>query len=306
MTYGIIASIMTTQWGPGAVGSGIGEIIGYLNGVNYKDFVSIPTLITKIIGVSFAISGMLCVGNEGPLAHIGANLGMAVIYFPCIDFDFLKNDEAKRQLAAAGASTGVSVAFGAPIGGALFCYELSKHNTFWKFEMIWKVFFACCIGTFSLAGFHSLIEKPYEIFNWSGSALKFGSLQATKTTKFKHIIPASIILGLLGGFAGAFFIHVNTKINKLRKIYITKSWQKVAETAFFSFVTATLFYWMTWSFHKCYKESIRDERHPNYEVEYYRFWCKEGEYGTLATLFFSSENEVIRNIMSANVKTSLE
>ena len=183
MLYGIIASVMTTYWGPAAAGSGVAEIVGYLNGVNYPNFVSVPTLITKIIGVSFAVSGKLCVGKEGPLAHIGANLGMLVIYFPYIDFDFLKNDETKRLFAAAGASAGVSVAFGAPIGGALFCYELSKPNTFWKFEMIWKVFFACCMGTFSLAVFHSIISKPdgNGNFNWSGSALKFGSLETTRT-----------------------------------------------------------------------------------------------------------------------------
>jgi chloride channel 7 len=86
---GLIAGIMTTYWGPGAAGSGVAELIGYLNGVNYPGFLGIPTLITKMFGVVFAVVGRLCVGKEGPLAHIGANVGALVIYIPKLGFEFL-------------------------------------------------------------------------------------------------------------------------------------------------------------------------------------------------------------------------
>lgn len=32
--YGLLAGLLTTYWGPGAAGSGVAEMIGYLNGVN--------------------------------------------------------------------------------------------------------------------------------------------------------------------------------------------------------------------------------------------------------------------------------
>ena len=54
---------------------------------------------------------------------------------------------------AAGLSAGVSVAFGAPIGGCLFSYELSKPSTFWTFEMLWKTFFASAVATYTLSLF---------------------------------------------------------------------------------------------------------------------------------------------------------
>jgi len=111
----------------------VAELIGYLNGVNMEGFLKISTLITKVIGVTLAVAGKLCVGKEGPLAHIGAIVGASILYIPGLGFEHLRNDETKRLFIAAGASTGVSAAFGAPIGGALFCYELSKPNTFWKF-----------------------------------------------------------------------------------------------------------------------------------------------------------------------------
>ena len=109
-------------------------------------------------------------------------------------------------------------------------------------------------------------------------------------------------MGVLGGVIGAFFIHVNTRANALRKIYITKNWHKVVETALFCMVTVSLFYWMTYAYHSCVE--VPDRIHEDEET-YYRFWCKKDEYDTLATLFFSSEGEVIRNIMSSNVETTL-
>jgi H+/Cl- antiporter ClcA len=148
---GLFAGTLTTYYGQGAAGSGVAEFIGFINGINYPNFISVPTLITKIFGVSFAVIGKLCVGKEGPLAHIGTIVGIGVLYLPGQGFECLRNDEKRRQLAAAGCSAGVSVAFGAPIGGTLFSYEMSKPNTFWRFTMIWKVFLSCSIGTFFLA-----------------------------------------------------------------------------------------------------------------------------------------------------------
>ena len=148
MFFGLLASAMTTYWGQGAAGSGVAELIGYLNGINYPQFIEVPTLVTKVFGVTLAVCAKLCVGKEGPLAHIGANIGPLLLYLP--GYELFRNDETKRVFIAAGASAGVAVAFGSPIGGALFCYELSKPNTFWKFMMIWKVFLSCAFATFSM------------------------------------------------------------------------------------------------------------------------------------------------------------
>lgn len=82
---GVISCTLTTFWGPGAAGSGVAEIIGYLNGVNYPDTIDIKTLITKTFGVILAVAGTLCVGKEGPLAHIGANVGALVVYLPKLE-----------------------------------------------------------------------------------------------------------------------------------------------------------------------------------------------------------------------------
>jgi H+/Cl- antiporter ClcA len=128
-----LGSLMTVYYGPGANGSGVAEIIGVMNGINYPGVFGLNTFITKVFGVVFAVVGGLTVGKEGPMAHIGANIGVFTAYLPFKDFDYLRNDVNKRLLIAAGTSAGVSAAFGAPIGGTLFAYEMSKPNTFWRF-----------------------------------------------------------------------------------------------------------------------------------------------------------------------------
>ena len=70
---------MTIYWGPGSMGSGVAEIIGVINGINYPAAINLNTLIVKVIGVVFAVAGGLTVGKEGPLAHIGANLGAGIL-----------------------------------------------------------------------------------------------------------------------------------------------------------------------------------------------------------------------------------
>ena len=213
---------LTVYYGPGATGSGLTELIAYLNGVNYPLLLSYETLFTKIFGVIGAVVGNLCVGKEGPMAHIGANIGAVVAYFPLPRFDYLRNDWHKRELIAIGVSAGVSTAFGAPVGGALFAFEMSKPNTFWRFGVLWKAFFTCSIAVLCQSVILHLMKE--------GSA---NEVSAVHELKFKATfvdsptmatIPAAIILGIISGLLGSFFIFVNTRLNKQRKVYITKPW----------------------------------------------------------------------------------
>lgn len=294
--WAMIAGLMTTYYGPGASGSGVAELIGYMNGVNYPDFISIPTLITKTVGVTLAVTGKLCVGKEGPLAHIGANIGIMVLYIP--GFEFLRNDEKKRHFIAAGASAGVSVAFGAPIGGALFCYEMSKPNTFWKFTMIWKVFFSCSIGNLTMAIFTSIYKGENQ--GWNTSALKFGNASTLDANDDVMILlPGAIVIGILGGLIGPLFINLNTRINVYRKKLLTSGSIKVIETTIFGFGTAGIFFMLPYLFGSC--NEVEGDKHLDYQKE---AWCKEPgngmiTYNPLASIFWASEGEIISNLMSS-------
>ena len=85
-SFVLVASAVTVYWGPGANGSGVAELIGYLNGINYPGTVGFETFVTKVFCVVLAVVGGLCVGKEGPLAHIGANVGAVVAFLPFSSF----------------------------------------------------------------------------------------------------------------------------------------------------------------------------------------------------------------------------
>ena len=118
-----ISSVLTVYVGPGASGSGTAEMMGYTNGVRYPNFLGIDTLLVKIFGVALAVSGGLHIGKEGPLAHIGSNVGAMLIFFPTGGCNhYFRNEQDLRKVIAAGAGVGVAVAFASPIGGTIFAY----------------------------------------------------------------------------------------------------------------------------------------------------------------------------------------
>lgn len=58
------------------------------------------------------------------------------------------------------------------------------------------------------------------------------------------LIPAAIIIGIIGGCMGALFININSRMNKWRGMLLKSNWIKPVETYFFAFGTATLFFWV--------------------------------------------------------------
>lgn len=147
--YGFLGTAMTGYYAQGASMSGLPEIIAITNGVNYPEYFGKDILLTKMVGNTLAVSAKLCVGKEGPLAHSGGNVGVLALYtLPFIDLKFLHNDEKRREFMAAGASAGVSIAFGATIGGPIFIYEHMWCNPFWRNRLFqWKTFTGCALAT---------------------------------------------------------------------------------------------------------------------------------------------------------------
>jgi len=236
--FAIIAAGMTVYWGPGAAGSGVAETLAYINGVNYHGFVGIPTLITKIIAVVLAVCAGLKVGKEGPLAHIGSLVGLFMIYLPFPFTKYFRNDREKRMLVAAGAGVGVSVAFGAPIGGVLFAYEVSKSTSFWSFSLAWRTFIATSMANFVLAFLEAAKDGNFENVTNSG-LLKFGILGQVHPYGIADI-PVFAVIGILAGILGAIFVIINTWLNKNRKRIHTKKWMKFVEVLLFAFVGAII------------------------------------------------------------------
>ena len=77
-------------------------------------------LIALQVGLVLAVSAGLSLGKEGPLVHVACCIGNILAYiFP----KYGRNEAKKREILSAASAAGVSVAFGAPIGGVLFSLE---------------------------------------------------------------------------------------------------------------------------------------------------------------------------------------
>ena len=105
-----------------AAGSGIPEIKTILSGFVIPHFLDFKVLFVKAVGAVFAVASGMCLGKEGPFVHISTCVAYLVgKLFP----KYRYNGRKMRELLSAGCSSGLSVAFGAPIGGVLFSYEVS-------------------------------------------------------------------------------------------------------------------------------------------------------------------------------------
>ena len=242
LIFAFISVMMTVYWAPYAAGSGVPEVMGMLNGVNGGGAVYVSSLITKAVGVTCAVLGNLCVGKEGPLVHIGAICGLLGPYMPFEIFKCFHNDSDKRTFMSAGCSGGVAAAFGAPIGGTLFTYEISKPTTFWTFSMLWRVFFTSAVSVFTLGILQSL--KSGAVLSLSNSAtLKFGEIVIIYSPLSDALV--AVLLGIICGLLGALFVSVNSHMIILRKKYVNTNLKKVIEVLLFSLATSTAFFWFS-------------------------------------------------------------
>ena len=288
-----LGAAMTLYWGPGASGSGVAETLAYVNGVNYNGLIGWPTLITKCLGVVFAVAGNIKVGKEGPLAHIGSVIGVIILYLPWPLNRAFRNDRDKRIMVAAGAGVGVSVAFGAPIGGVLFAYEISKSNAFWTFGIAWRTFMATSLANFILTIWFGLESGDTTSVTNSG-LLKFADIDKNNYDLGDVII--FVIIGILGGLLGSLYIFINGNLAKFRKYYVKAKWMKLIEASFFGFTGATIIFFLPQLFHGyCMKPP------PGVDpVVVHRYKCPvDGDENPLATLFFSDEGKTVSYLLTS-------
>ncbi|CAG9840629.1 unnamed protein product [Diabrotica balteata] len=111
------------------------QIKTILSGFIIRGYLGKWTLIIKCVGLILSVSAGLSLGKEGPMVHIACAIGNILSYlFP----KYGRNEAKKREILSASAAAGVSVAFGAPIGGVLFSLEegviatiFIKANLYW-------------------------------------------------------------------------------------------------------------------------------------------------------------------------------
>jgi chloride channel 3/4/5 len=114
------------------------------------------------------------------------------------------NEARKREILSAAAATGVSVAFGSPIGGILF--SLEEISYYFPYKTLWRTFFCCMIG--------ALVVRTINPYG-NGHEIQFPVEYNVPWATFE-VIPF-IGLGALGGVWGTLFIKTNIRWCKYKK-----------------------------------------------------------------------------------------
>ncbi|KAG6757494.1 hypothetical protein POTOM_037806 [Populus tomentosa] len=299
---------IVTHFAPAAAGSGIPEIKGYLNGLDIPGILLFRTLIGKIFGSIGSVGGGLALGKEGPLVHTGACIasllgqgGSTKYHLSLRWLQVFKSDRDRRDLVTCGCAAGVAAAFRAPVGGVLFALE--EVTSWWRSQLMWRVFFTSAVV--------AVVVRTAMGWCKSGNCGHFGSGgfiiwdTGQEDYSFGELLPMAVI-GVIGGLLGALFNQLTLHITYWRRNYLHKNGNrvKIIEACLISVITSAISFGLP-LLRKCNPcpesdpdSGIECPRPPGMYGNY--FYCgKDKEYNDLATIFFNTQDDAIRNLFSA-------
>ncbi|WYZ41245.1 hypothetical protein EsH8_V_000140 [Colletotrichum jinshuiense] len=209
-----------------AAGSGIPEIKTILSGFVIPHFLDLKVLLVKAVGATFAVSTGMCLGKEGPFVHISTCVGWLVAgWFP----KYRDNPRKMREMLSVACSSGLSVAFGAPIGGVLFSYE--EISTYFPRRVLWRAFLCSLIAAIALKALNP---------TGTGKLVLFETNYGVDYDPVHYLV--FVFLGLCGGLFGGVFCQANFLWSKHFRKYDVIKRHPVLELCGVVLVTALLQY----------------------------------------------------------------
>ncbi|XP_076843491.1 H(+)/Cl(-) exchange transporter 5 [Brachyhypopomus gauderio] len=193
LLFSFLAVILVRAFAPYACGSGIPEIKTILSGFIIRGYLGKWTLVIKTITLVLAVASGLSLGKEGPLVHVACCCGNILCH---LFTKYRKNEAKRREVLSAASAVGVSVAFGAPIGGVLF--SLEEVSYYFPLKTLWRSFFAALVAAFTLRSIN-----PF-----GNSRLVLFQVEFHTQWHFLELLPF-VLLGVFGGLWGALFIRAN-------------------------------------------------------------------------------------------------
>lgn len=168
----------------------------------------------------------MCLGKEGPFVHISTCVGWLVAQ--CFG-PFRDNGRRQREVLAAACASGLSVAFGAPIGGVLFSYE--EIATYFPRPVLWRAFLCSLVAALVLRALNPTGTGKLVLFETHYGA-SYGGAQ--------YLV--FVLLGVAGGVFGGLFCRLNYFWSRwFRRFRLIQS-HPVLEVALVVLATALLQY----------------------------------------------------------------
>lgn len=217
--------VIVVQTAKYAAGSGVSEIKTILGGFVIKRFLGLRTLIVKSLVLPMTIASGLAIGKEGPIVHLACCIGNT---FPRLFPKYKNNEARKREILSASAAAGVAVAFGAPIGGVLF--SLEELSSFFPSKTMLRSFVCALVSCVTLQ-----FIDPYQ-----GKRVLF-QITYSRNWYFFEIV-FFVVIGVMGGLLGAFFISANIRVQAIRKKFDWIHLHPVYEIAIIALCTSAIGY----------------------------------------------------------------
>lgn len=225
LLFASLAALLVKNFAPHARGSGIPEVKTILSGFSIKGYLGKWTLTIKSICLVLVVSAGMSLGKEGPFVHIVCCIGNIISqFFP----RYARNDAKRREILSASSAAGVSVAFGAPIGGVIF--SLEEVSYYFPLKTLWRSFFCALVAAFVLRSINPFSNEHMVMFY----------VDYTRPWILFELLPFAV-LGAFGGIIGSMFIKFNVRWCYFRKNSILKEYP-VTEVLAVAFITSFIGY----------------------------------------------------------------
>ncbi|XP_022762058.1 chloride channel protein CLC-d-like isoform X6 [Durio zibethinus] len=281
-------------------------------GIDIPGILLFRTLIGKIFGSIGSVGGGLALGKEGPLVHIGACIasllgqgGSTKYHLSSRWLQGFKSERDRRDLVTCGCAAGVAAAFRAPVGGVLFALE--EVTSWWRSQLMWRVFFTSAIVAVVVRAAMGWCKSGNCGHFGSGGFIIWDISDGQEDYSFEELLPMAVI-GIIGGLLGALFNQLTIYITRWRRNYLHKKGNrvKIYEACLISVITSVISFGLP-LLRKCSPcpdsdpdSEIECPRAPGMYGNYVNFYCsKDKEYNDLATIFFNTQDDAIRNLFSA-------
>ncbi|CBH18761.1 chloride channel protein, putative [Trypanosoma brucei gambiense DAL972] len=302
---------------PTAAGSGVPEVMAYLNGVMFPRVFNIRNLIVKTLSCIFVVSAGVPVGAEGPIIHIGSLIGAGLPTgrsrtLNCGATSLLstfRNPRDMRSFISAGAACGVTSAFSAPIGGLLFVME--EVATFFSVRLACMVFVSClaCMCVIQIvnsymSGWHLLAQSPMTHGEFLPSAIAMfivnnvpGNHVPLNVYTFIPTVVGSLALGLL---AVLYTVSSVRFLRWRRERLFPNTFLRVLEPCLFSLAYNTVCYVLPLAFGCIEIPPYVKDHKAEMKVELFTEFCadRENTFNPLATLALMGPYNSIRVLFS--------
>ena len=88
-----------------------------------KEYLTIRTLLSKMVGLTLSLGSGMPIGKEGPFVHIASVVANLLSQFVHSFEGIYSNESRSFEMLAAACAVGVSSTFSAPVGGASIFYD---------------------------------------------------------------------------------------------------------------------------------------------------------------------------------------